>query len=64
MANADLCVYFPGVAAYEWGKLGSTSAAGRFAAATPRDDLQVQDDKPYAEVDTLHAWQETSKQGC
>jgi len=39
-----------GLASYEWGKIGSTSAAGRFAAATPRDDFQIQDDKPYAEM--------------
>jgi hypothetical protein len=63
MSDADLYVRFLGVAGYEWGKLGSTSAAGRFAAATPRDDLQVQDDKPYAEVHTLHV-QEAPKQGC
>lgn len=39
-----------GVASYEWGKVGSTSAAGRFAAATPRDGFQIENEKPYAEV--------------
>lgn len=42
--------YTTGVASYEWGKVGSTSAAGRFAAATPRDDFQIENEKPYAEV--------------
>jgi hypothetical protein len=48
--NTDNHALLTGLASYEWGKLGSTSAAGRFAAATPRDDFQIQDDKPYAEV--------------
>jgi hypothetical protein len=48
--HTDNYALLEGLASYEWGKLGSTSAAGRFAAATPRDDLQIQDDKPYAEV--------------
>lgn len=39
-----------GVNSYEWGKKGSDSAAARFAAATPSDDLSIQSDKPYAEV--------------
>src|SRR5262249_54715495 len=39
-----------GVNSYEWGKKGNTSAAARFAAATPSSDLTIQDDKPYAEV--------------
>ncbi|KAL1582899.1 hypothetical protein WHR41_08411 [Cladosporium halotolerans] len=39
-----------GVASYEWGKPGSTSAAARFAAATPRDDLKIESEKPYAEL--------------
>lgn len=32
------------------GKKGDTSAAAKYAAATPRDGFSVQDDKPYAEV--------------
>lgn len=39
-----------GVNSYEWGKKGSESAAARFAAATPSDNLSIQADKPYAEV--------------
>lgn len=39
-----------GVNSYEWGKKGSDSAAARFAAATPSSDLDIQADKPYAEV--------------
>lgn len=39
-----------GVNSYEWGKKGSESAAARYAAATPSDDLTIQADKPYAEV--------------
>ncbi|EGR45092.1 mannose-6-phosphate isomerase [Trichoderma reesei QM6a] len=39
-----------GVNSYEWGKKGSDSAAARFAAATPSDDLSIQSDKPYAEL--------------
>ncbi|KAI1140031.1 mannose-6-phosphate isomerase [Hypoxylon sp. FL0543] len=39
-----------GVNSYDWGKIGSESAAARFAAATPSDDLNIQSDKPYAEL--------------
>lgn len=39
-----------GVNSYEWGKRGHDSAAARFAAATPSSDLEIQSDKPYAEV--------------
>ena len=39
-----------GVNSYEWGKKGDDSAAARFAAATPSDDLVIEADKPYAEV--------------
>ncbi|KAK7971449.1 hypothetical protein PG989_016465 [Apiospora arundinis] len=39
-----------GVNSYDWGKIGSDSAAARFAAATPADDFSVQSDKPYAEL--------------
>ncbi|KAM0445273.1 hypothetical protein ACHAPV_008418 [Trichoderma viride] len=39
-----------GVNSYEWGKKGSESAAARYAAATPSDDLTIQADKPYAEL--------------
>lgn len=42
-----------GVNSYEWGKKGNDSAAARFAAATPSDDLSIQADKPYAEVSPL-----------
>ncbi len=35
---------------YEWGKKGNTSAAAKYAAATPRDDFSIQEDKPYAEL--------------
>ncbi|KAI5856196.1 mannose-6-phosphate isomerase [Durotheca rogersii] len=39
-----------GVNSYDWGKIGSESAAARFAAATPSDTLAIQPDKPYAEL--------------
>ncbi|KAF2838320.1 mannose-6-phosphate isomeras-like protein [Patellaria atrata CBS 101060] len=39
-----------GVNSYDWGKIGKESAAARFAAATPSDDLTVQEEKPYAEL--------------
>lgn len=39
-----------GVNSYDWGKIGSESAAARFAAATPSDSLSIQSDKPYAEL--------------
>lgn len=39
-----------GVNSYDWGKKGSTSAAAKFAAATPADDFSIKDDQPYAEV--------------
>lgn len=42
-----------GVNSYDWGKIGSDSAAAKFAAATPADGFSVQSDKPYAEV-ALH----------
>ncbi|KAL9114429.1 MAG: hypothetical protein Q9227_001510 [Pyrenula ochraceoflavens] len=37
---------------YDWGKRGPTSAAAKFAAATPSDGFSIQEDKPYAEVAT------------
>ncbi|KAK2836062.1 Mannose-6-phosphate isomerase [Arthroderma sp. PD_2] len=39
-----------GVNSYDWGKVGSESAAARYAAATPVDGFSVQSDKPYAEL--------------
>ena len=39
-----------GVNGYEWGKPGSKSAAARFAAATPREGLEIKSEEPYAEV--------------
>lgn len=39
-----------GVNSYDWGKVGRDSAAAKFAAATPVDDLSIQDNKPYAEL--------------
>lgn len=39
-----------GVNSYDWGKIGSDSAAAKFAAATPSDTLSIQSDRPYAEV--------------
>ncbi|KAI1501323.1 mannose-6-phosphate isomerase [Biscogniauxia marginata] len=39
-----------GVNSYDWGKVGSESAAARFAAATPSDTLSIESDKPYAEL--------------
>ncbi|KAI0018696.1 mannose-6-phosphate isomerase [Xylariomycetidae sp. FL0641] len=39
-----------GVNSYDWGKIGSESAAAKFAAATPSDTLKIESDKPYAEL--------------
>ncbi|EKG20954.1 Mannose-6-phosphate isomerase type I [Macrophomina phaseolina MS6] len=39
-----------GVNSYDWGKVGSASAAAKFAAATPSNEFSIQDDKPYAEL--------------
>ncbi|QUC23439.1 uncharacterized protein UV8b_07680 [Ustilaginoidea virens] len=39
-----------GVNSYEWGKKGKDSAAARFAAATPREGLSIEAEKPYAEL--------------
>ncbi|KAL9103024.1 MAG: hypothetical protein Q9163_001883 [Psora crenata] len=39
-----------GVNSYEWGKVGSQSAAARFAAATPSNKLSVESEKPYSEL--------------
>lgn len=39
-----------GVNSYEWGKRGDSSAAARFAAATPREGLSIEAEKPYAEL--------------
>lgn len=38
-----------GVNSYDWGKIGSESAAALFAAATP-SEFAIQEEKPYAEV--------------
>ncbi|KAH9907061.1 mannose-6-phosphate isomerase [Xylariomycetidae sp. FL2044] len=39
-----------GVNSYDWGKVGQDSAAAKFAAATPSDTLNIESDKPYAEL--------------
>ncbi|KAI0521955.1 mannose-6-phosphate isomerase [Xylaria bambusicola] len=39
-----------GVNSYDWGKIGSESAAAKFAAATPSDSLNIESEKPYAEL--------------
>ncbi|KAK0354935.1 Mannose-6-phosphate isomerase [Friedmanniomyces endolithicus] len=39
-----------GCNSYEWGKVGKSSAAARFASATPSDSFSIQNDKPYAEL--------------
>ncbi|KAI1269981.1 mannose-6-phosphate isomerase [Xylariaceae sp. FL1019] len=39
-----------GVNSYDWGKVGSDSAAAKFANATPADGFTIQSDKPYAEL--------------
>ncbi|KAF2102674.1 mannose-6-phosphate isomerase [Rhizodiscina lignyota] len=39
-----------GVNSYDWGKIGSNSAAAKFAAATPSDGFSIQSEKPYAEL--------------
>ncbi|TGJ80023.1 hypothetical protein E0Z10_g8741 [Xylaria hypoxylon] len=39
-----------GVNSYDWGKVGSESAAAKFAAATPSDSLTIESEKPYAEL--------------
>lgn len=43
---------FSGVNSYDWGKVGSESAAAKFATATPSDNFSIEQDKPYAEVRT------------
>lgn len=45
-----------GVNSYDWGKRGSDSAAAKFAAATPTDNLTIKDDQPYAEVGFVVLW--------
>ncbi|KAM7189840.1 Mannose-6-phosphate isomerase [Naviculisporaceae sp. PSN 640] len=39
-----------GVNSYDWGKKGQSSAAAKFAAATPSPDFAIQDERPYAEL--------------
>ncbi|USW47306.1 Putative mannose-6-phosphate isomerase, type I, rmlC-like cupin domain superfamily [Septoria linicola] len=39
-----------GCNSYEWGKIGTDSAAARFAAATPSDGFSIEQEKPYAEL--------------
>ncbi|KAF2451918.1 mannose-6-phosphate isomerase [Karstenula rhodostoma CBS 690.94] len=39
-----------GCNSYDWGKVGKSSAAARFAAATPSDGFSIQEEKPYAEL--------------
>lgn len=39
-----------GVNSYDWGKKGSSSAAAKYAAATPAADFAIKADQPYAEV--------------
>ncbi|KAK8164778.1 mannose-6-phosphate isomerase-like protein [Phyllosticta citrichinensis] len=39
-----------GVNSYDWGKVGSSSAAAKFASATPPSDFSIQEEKPYAEL--------------
>ncbi|KAF2740257.1 mannose-6-phosphate isomerase [Polyplosphaeria fusca] len=39
-----------GVNSYDWGKIGKSSAAAKFAAATAADDFSIQEEKPYAEL--------------
>ncbi|KAK7541565.1 mannose-6-phosphate isomerase-like protein [Phyllosticta citricarpa] len=39
-----------GVNSYDWGKIGSSSAAAKFASATPPSDFSIQEEKPYAEL--------------
>ncbi|KAF1972565.1 mannose-6-phosphate isomeras-like protein [Bimuria novae-zelandiae CBS 107.79] len=39
-----------GVNSYDWGKVGKSSAAAKFAAATPSDGFSIQEEKPYAEL--------------
>ncbi|KAF2251232.1 mannose-6-phosphate isomeras-like protein [Trematosphaeria pertusa] len=39
-----------GVNSYDWGKIGKSSAAAKFAAATASSDFSIQEEKPYAEL--------------
>ncbi|RMZ77059.1 hypothetical protein DV738_g4584, partial [Chaetothyriales sp. CBS 135597] len=39
-----------GCNSYDWGKIGSSSAAAKYAAATPSESFSIQQDKPYAEL--------------
>ncbi|KAJ5628050.1 hypothetical protein N7490_010278 [Penicillium lividum] len=39
-----------GVNSYDWGKVGETSAAARYAATTAAQDFAIEAEKPYAEL--------------
>jgi len=39
-----------GCNSYDWGKIGKTSAAAKYAAATEANKFEIKDDKPYAEL--------------
>ncbi|KAJ5938044.1 hypothetical protein N7454_004386 [Penicillium verhagenii] len=39
-----------GVNSYDWGKVGETSAAARYAATTAAQDFSIEAEKPYAEL--------------
>ncbi|KAL4770270.1 mannose-6-phosphate isomerase [Aspergillus nidulans var. acristatus] len=39
-----------GVNSYDWGKVGSESAAAKYAATTASSDFTIEADKPYAEL--------------
>ncbi|KAJ6109294.1 hypothetical protein N7486_001528 [Penicillium sp. IBT 16267x] len=39
-----------GVNSYDWGKVGETSAAARYAATTAGQDFAIESEKPYAEL--------------
>ena len=39
-----------GVNSYDWGKVGHSSAAAKYAAATPSNKLSIEQEKPYAEL--------------
>ncbi|KAF9739130.1 Mannose-6-phosphate isomerase [Paraphaeosphaeria minitans] len=39
-----------GCNSYDWGKAGKTSAAAKYAAATPSEGFSIQEEKPYAEL--------------
>jgi mannose-6-phosphate isomerase len=50
MIGVCLIPYASHCAKYAKGKVGSASAAAKYAAATPAEGFSISEEKPYAEV--------------